>query len=159
MIEISDLKKINILKPLDDKRLERLRDLASLESTPKGHFFFHAEDTADKIYSVLSGRVGLAVARHRQDEGIDPHTWVVEIGPSNSFGVSAAIFIADRRYMTCAKALTSVKALSWRGEELKNFFEEDFELGYRFMSELARVVKERLMVKNIQFTDIYSSRP
>ncbi len=82
--------------------------------------------------------------------------WVVEIGPSNTFGVSAAIFTPGRTHMTCARALTDVNALSWRGEELKNLFEEDFELGYRYMSELARIIKDRLRVKNIQFSDMYS---
>ncbi|MFP4650151.1 MAG: cyclic nucleotide-binding domain-containing protein [Desulfobacterales bacterium] len=151
MIEISDLKNINMLQPLDEKRLERMRDIASLESQRKGHFFYHVVDTADKVYAVLSGRVGLAIAKRPYQ-----HTWVVEVGPSNTFGVSAAIFTPGRTHMTCAKALTDVKVLSWRSDDLQHLFEEDFELGYRYMSELARIIKDRLQVKNIQSTDIYS---
>ncbi|MFW6296972.1 MAG: cyclic nucleotide-binding domain-containing protein [Desulfosalsimonas sp.] len=150
MIEIEDLQKINMFKPLDDSRLERMRDLASLESRRKGSFFFHGGSTADKIYALLSGRIGLAVAKHPEH-----HTWLVEMGPGNSFGVSAAIFVPDGTYMYCAKALTDVKALSWRGEDLRTLFEEDPALGYRFMSEMARMVKERLTVVNIQYVDIY----
>ncbi|MFW5908787.1 MAG: cyclic nucleotide-binding domain-containing protein, partial [Desulfosalsimonas sp.] len=101
MIEIEDLQKINMFKPLDDSRLERMRDLASLESRRKGSFFFHGGSTADKIYALLSGRIGLAVAKHPEH-----HTWLVEMGPGNSFGVSAAIFVPDGTYMYCAKALT-----------------------------------------------------
>lgn len=151
MIDMADLRQVNMLKPLDDSRLERMRDLASLESVRKGYFFYHVDYPADKIYAILSGRVGLALAKHP-----DHHTWLVEIGASNAFGVSAAIFTPGRTHMTCAKALTDVKALCWQGEELQNLFEEDFELGYRFMSELARIIKDRLKIKNIQSMDIFS---
>ncbi|MFP4667674.1 MAG: cyclic nucleotide-binding domain-containing protein [Desulfobacterales bacterium] len=151
MIEIADLKKINMLKSLDDKKLELMSDTASLESRRKGSFFFHDGSEADRIYGLLSGRVGLAVAKHPEH-----HTWLVEIGPSNSFGISAAIFVPGAKYMYCAKALSGVKALSWKGDELRDLFEEDFELGYRIMSEMARMVKDRLTVVNIQFVDIYS---
>lgn len=150
MIETADLKQINLLKSLDEKKLARMRDLASLESERKGHFFYNVEDPAEKIYAILTGRVGLAVAKH---EG--HYTWVVELGPSSNFGVSAAIFTPGRTHMTCAKALTDVKALSWRGEELRRLFEKDHELGYRFMSELSRIIKDRLKIKNIQCMDIY----
>ncbi|MFW6011100.1 MAG: Crp/Fnr family transcriptional regulator [Desulfosalsimonas sp.] len=151
MIEVADLKKINMLKSLDDKKLERMRDLASLETKRKGDFFFHGGSDAERIYGLLSGRVGLAVAKHPEH-----HTWLVEMEPSNSFGVSAAIFVPGKKYMYCAKALTDVKALSWRGEDLKDLFEEDPELGYHFILEIARMVKDRLTVVNIQFVDIYS---
>jgi CRP-like cAMP-binding protein len=151
MIEMADLRLVNMLKPLDDSRLERMRDLASLESVRKGHFFYHVDYPADKIYAILSGRVGLALAKHP-----DHHTWLVEIGASNTFGVSAAIFTPGRTHMTCAKALTDVKAICWQSEELQNLFEQDFELGYRFMSELARIIKDRLKIKNIQSMDIFS---
>ncbi len=151
MIEMEDLKQVNMFKVLDDKKLENMQDLASMESVRKGHFFYHVDYPADKIYAILSGRVGLALAKHP-----DHHTWLVEIGPSNTFGVSAAIFTPGRSHMTCAKALTDVKALSWQSEELQNLFEQDFELGYRFMSELARIIKDRLKVKNIQAMDIFT---
>ena len=57
--------------------------------------------------------------------------------------------------MTCAKALSEVKALSWKSNDLKSLFGQDFEIGYRVMSELARAIKDRLKVKNIQYLDIY----
>lgn len=155
MIEIEDLKKINLLKPLDDEKLKRLQELTSLESVRKGEFLYHFEDPADKLYAILSGRVGLAVAKNAKDKLSHEHTWVLELGPGNAFGVSAAIFTPERTHVTCAKALSDIKVLSWKSHELQNLFEQDFELGYRFISELSRTIKDRLKVKNIQYLDIY----
>lgn len=155
MIEMEDLKRINLLKPLDDEKLKRLQNVTSLESVRKGDFFYHSEDPADKLYAILSGRVGLAVAKSAKGKQSHQHTWVVELGPANCFGVSAAIFTPERTHMTCAKALSEVKALSWKSNDLQSLLEQNFEMGYWFMSELARAIKDRLKVKNIQYLDIY----
>jgi hypothetical protein len=61
----------------------------------------------------------------------------------------------EKSYTTSAKALTDTKLFTWKTEDLETLFSQDYETGFLFMKGIAKIVKTRLQIRNIQFLDIY----
>jgi len=40
-------------------------------------------------------------------------------------------------------------------QDLETLFAQDFEMGFLFMKEIAKIIKTRLQIRNVQFLDIY----
>jgi len=72
-----------------------------------------------------------------------------------SLGFSALVDTELRQYTTHARALTDVKLFAWEAAELEKLFYQDYEFGFLFMKSIARIAKNRLQVRNLQFLDIY----
>lgn len=151
MIEIKDLKQCRSLSALREPMLEKLVDVTSLELAKKHDTIFRDNESADRIFCLQEGLVGLGITKNS-----GTIVWVAEIFPCRMFGLSAIADAGDRVHMTRAKALSPCKLLSWRADDLEELFSEDHEMGYLFMREIAGTLKKRLRTKNIQFTDIYT---
>jgi CRP-like cAMP-binding protein len=71
------------------------------------------------------------------------------------FGFSALVDTEKKNYTTYAKALTDVKLYKWEAPDLEALFNQDFEMGFLFMKRIAKIIKTRLQIRNVQFLDIY----
>jgi len=52
------------------------------------------------------------------------------------------------------KAMTDTKIFFWKAADLEKLFGQDHELGLLFMKRIAKIIKTRLLIRNIQFLDI-----
>ena len=70
----------------------------------------------------------------------------------SALGASTRIQVAK----DSAKALIDTKLFTWKGEDLEMLFRQDYEMGFLLMKRIAKIVKTRLQIRNVQFLDIYS---
>ncbi len=72
-----------------------------------------------------------------------------------TFGFSALVNTEEKKYTSSAKAMTDTKVFLWKASDLETLFHQDYELGLLFMRRIAKIIKTRLQIRNIQFLDIY----
>jgi CRP-like cAMP-binding protein len=107
---------------------------------PRGTVLFEQQGSADVLYLLLEGSVGLAA---RSEEGTET---VIEIfGPGELFLVPAAILRLP--YLTSATALTDVRVLLIPAEAFRDSVAQDAALGRAIIELLAR--HWRLMVEQV----------
>lgn len=150
MQDIDCLKTINILKPFDRSILEKIHNIASVEYFQKGDYLYKEGDPAKKLFSIIDGKVGIEVQKNSSS------TYRVEdLSQGNTTGISSLVDDDEKRHLFSARVLTPTKAFAWRAEDLEKLFGENQEIGFVFMKRIAKILKRRLSIKNIQYIDIY----
>jgi len=150
MFSIDDLKSINMLSYLNDSMLENLATITSINEYRAGDYIFNEGDNAKSLYSVIDGKVGLEIEKNSSTRIL-----IDNITKGMTLGFSALVDTEEKSYTTSAKALTDTKLFIWKTEDLETLFSQDYEMGFLFMKRIAKIVKTRLQIRNIQFLDIY----
>jgi len=150
MFSIDDLKSINMLSSLSDSMLENLATITSINEYRAGDYIFNEGDDAKSLYSVIDGKVGLDIEKNTSTRIL-----IDNITSGMMLGFSALVDTEEKSYTTSAKALTDTKLFTWKTEDLETLFSQDYETGFLFMKGIAKIVKTRLQIRNIQFLDIY----
>jgi CRP/FNR family cyclic AMP-dependent transcriptional regulator len=150
MVVLDDLKSIIMLSFLTDTMLTKLAEVTLITECHAGSYIFREGDYARYLYSVIDGRVGLELE-------ITPNNPVLmdTVTRGRTFGLSALVDTEPKRYITGARALTDTRLFTWDGADLERLFYQDFEMGFLLMKRIAKIVKTRLQVRNVQFLDIY----
>ena len=150
MFSIDDLKSINMLSYLNDSMLENLATITSINEYRAGDYIFNEGDDAKSLYSVIDGKVGLEIEKNSSTRIL-----IDNITKGMTLGFSALVDTEEKSYTTSAKALTDTKLFIWKTEDLETLFSQDYEMGFLFMKAIAKIVKTRLQIRNVQFLDIY----
>ena len=150
MFSIDDLKSINMLSYLNDSMLENLATITSINEYRAGDYIFNEEDDAKSLYSVIDGKVGLEIEKNSSTRIL-----IDNITKGMTLGFSALVDTEEKSYTTSAKALKDTKLFIWKTEDLETLFSQDYEMGFLFMKRIAKIVKTRLQIRNVQFLDIY----
>jgi len=150
MFSIDDLKSINMLSYLNDSMLENLATITSINEYRAGDYIFNEGDDAKSLYAVIDGKVGLEIEKNSSTRIL-----IDNITKGMMLGFSALVDTEEKSYTTSAKALTDTKLFTWKAEDLETLFSQDYEMGFLFMKRIAKIVKTRLQIRNIQFLDIY----
>ena len=150
MFSIDDLKSINMLSYLSDSMLENLATITSINEYRAGDYIFNEGDDAKSLYSVIDGKVGLEIEKNSSTRIL-----IDNITNGMMLGFSALVDTEEKSYTTSAKALTDTKLFTWKAEDLETLFSQDYEMGFLFMKGIAKIVKKRLQIRNVQFLDIY----
>jgi CRP/FNR family cyclic AMP-dependent transcriptional regulator len=150
MTNINELKSIVMLNNLKVSMLEKLLNITSIKTYKANDYIFNEGDGAENLYAVIEGRVRLEI-----DKKYTTRISINDIVQGMTFGFSALVDTEKKNYTTYALARTDVKLYKWKTTDLEALFNEDFELGFLFMKEIAKIIKARLQIRNIQFLDIY----
>ena len=150
MPDINDLKSIIMLTYLEDYMLEKIAKITKIKEYRAGDYIFNEGDEAKNVYAVVDGKVGLEIEKNSSTRIFFKH-----INKGMTFGFCALVDIEDKSYMDSAKALSDTKLFIWNTEDLEALFFQDCEMGFLFMKRIAKIIKTRLQVRNIQFLDIY----
>jgi len=150
MFSIDDLKSINMLSYLNDSMLENLATITSINEYRAGDYIFNEGDNAKSLYSVIDGKVGLEIEKNSSTRIL-----IDNITKGMTLGFSALVDTEEKSYTTSAKALTDTKLFIWKTADLETLFYQDYEMGFLFMKRIAKIVKTRLQIRNVQFLDIY----
>jgi CRP/FNR family cyclic AMP-dependent transcriptional regulator len=150
MTNINELKSIVMLNNLKVSMLEKLSTITSIKTYKANDYIFNEGDDAENLYAVIEGRVRLEI-----DKKYITRISINDIIQGMAFGFSALVDTEKKSYTTYAKARTDVKLYKWKATDLEVLFNQDFEMGFLFMKEIAKIIKARLKNRNIQFLDIY----
>ena len=150
MVNYNDLKSIIMLNYFKDSMLVKLSSITNIEKFRSGDYIFNEGEDAKNLYALIEGKVRLEI-----DKKYTTRISINDITESMIFGFSALVETEKKNYTTYAKAITDVKLYKWKATDLETLFNQDFEMGFVFMKEIAKIIKTRLQIRNVQFLDIY----
>ena len=144
MVEISETIGLKVFNALSGEEMEELLELTERESYEKGAKVYNRGDKADRIYIVTKGMVSLR--RIEPDETIGISFEKRQAG--EFFG--AACFMEPREYTLTAVCLEDAEVLAIDAGKLFQLCENNFEIGYKFIKEVARIYFERYKIAKNQ---------
>jgi CRP-like cAMP-binding protein len=150
MIEAKDLKSVILLGFLKDFMLQKIAEITLITKIDAGNYFFREGDDAKHLYSIIDGKVGLEIQKNSNTRIL-----VDTLSQGRTFGFSALVDTEEKKYTSSAKAITDVKVFFWKATDLESIFDQDCEMALMFMKRIAKIIKARLQIRNIQFLDIY----
>jgi len=152
MVSVQELKKIHLVRDLDEDELERLRPLCSLRIFSEKSVLFEEGQEADTFYMLLTGKVLLEV-RLAQDIMIS----LGSVKPGYSFGWSS--LFRESRYTSSAVCAEPSEVIEMPSEPLLTLMEEDPIMGYRFMKGALDILRSRLIRRTDQFLKTLRMHP
>jgi CRP-like cAMP-binding protein len=150
MIDAKDLKSVILLGYLKDFMLQKIAEITLITKIDAGNYIFREGEDAKHLYSIIDGKVGLEIEKNSSTRIL-----VDTLSQGQTFGFSALVDNEEKKYTSSAKAITDAKVFFWKATDLESIFKQDRELGLMFMRRIAKIIKARLQIRNIQFLDIY----
>ena len=150
MSDLNGLKSIIQLSYLNDSMLEKLVTITDIIEYKAGDYIFKEGDNAKSLHAVIDGKVGLEIEKNSSTRIL-----IDNITQGMMLRFSALVDTEEKNYTTSARVLTDTKLFAWKAENLEKLFSQDYEMGFLLMKKIAKIVKTRLRIKNVQFLDIY----
>jgi CRP-like cAMP-binding protein len=132
-----------------ERILAQLAEIAREVQFDAGEVIFREGDGKDTFYLIVSGAVAIEI------HGPGRTLRVQTLKDGEELGWSSAL-PASRKYFQ-ARALKRVRALAFDGAVLRDLFERDFELGFRFCRSLLGVAAERIQATQLQIADLFET--
>ena len=151
MVNLDELKSIILLSHLTDPMLEKLTDITMTAEYKAGDYIFKEGEYARYLYAIIDGKVGLEL-----EKTANTTVLIDTVGRGRTLGFSALVDTEQKKYTPHAKAMTDTKMFLWDVAELEQLFYQDYEMGFLFMKRIAKIVKSRLQIRDVQFLDIYA---
>jgi CRP/FNR family transcriptional regulator, cyclic AMP receptor protein len=150
MPDVNGLKTIKLLSYLNNSMLLNLLEITHIIEYKAGDYIFKEGDDAESLYAVINGKVGLEIEK-------DSSTRILidNITQGMMLGFSALVDTEEKKYTTFARVLTDTKLFVWKAQDMEALFFQNYEMGFLFMKRIAKIVKTRLQIRNVQFLDIY----
>lgn len=134
---------------LNNEQLKKIAMITDEMKVPAGTTLFDECQPADTFFLLLEGSVDLS---YKSEEEFHPKSKKVfpvgEVNPEEVFGISA--LLKPYEYNAAAKAPKDSRVLKINAESLRNLLNEDPELGYAFMHQIAKAIMERLTYTRVQ---------
>jgi len=125
------------LQGMQPDHLAILTECAMLAEFKKGELIFREGDPANRFYLIRTGRVELEAKVQERDRML-----IQTIGPGDVLGWSW--LFPPYYWRFDARAATPVTAIFFYGTWLREYGEQDHNLGYELMKRTAEVVIKRL---------------
>ncbi len=145
-----ELRKVPWFQDLDPGDIRKFAQISSLRNFRAGEVFFHEGDKQDYFYIVLTGRVALDM--HVPHHG-KVRFYTCEDG--DSFGWSSA----TPEVLTRTAGAVGVMAgtvIAADTVKLQALCDNDHDIGYQFMRQMAQVIADRLLVTRLQLLDMFA---
>lgn len=131
-----------------DEQLELIARGAGEVEFNEGAFLFREHEDADRFYLIVEGSVALKI--HVPQTGPVP---IQTISAGQALGWSW--MMPPYKWHFDARAFSPVKAIVLDGEYLRRLFQDNSEIGYRFLRRITMVLAERLQATRLQLLDVY----
>ena len=145
MVSLEDLKRIYLLRSLDDEMMEELQPMVKLLHFNHREIIFDQGQEANLFYMLRKGKVLLKV-------DVSP-TVTISLGaikPGYSFGWSSLMKLGP--YTSQAACAEPCDVLAVEGEALKGLLDAHTEMGYQVMQGIVRILANRLQRRTEQLT-------
>jgi len=139
-----------LFQPLPEETLQVLLDRSEQRRYPAGKTIFLETAEEEEVYLVTGGSVNIEISLGNQDASYE----IVSLGAGEVMGEMGLIQPTPRS--ATATAETDVTVLVWKGQTLREICEENYEVGYRLMTELAKIMWARLVKWNDRVLDSVS---
>jgi CRP/FNR family transcriptional regulator, cyclic AMP receptor protein len=152
MVPIEDIKAITLLEQLSNGLKEHLSSITELQSFKEREVIFEEGDRAENFYILKKGKVLLEVA---VSESIIISLGSIKTG--YSFGWSSLIpGSSHTSYAVCSEPCD---VLIIPGKQFLGLLDGDHPSGYRFMTEVMKILKNRLDRRTGQFLKVMTKHP
>ncbi|RJQ84138.1 MAG: Crp/Fnr family transcriptional regulator [Desulfobacteraceae bacterium] len=148
MLNHPELLSVKVMSNLTDSMLKKIDCITVVKQYGQGAYVFREGDYAECLYAVVSGKIGLEINLHTSTP-----CRILDVPPGRLFGLSSVVDMENRRSIMQAKALVNSKIFCWKGSELEKLLYEDHELGFRFMSSIAKILKRRMEAAMAQLAE------
>ena len=140
------LRGLPFVEDMEPYQIDRLAVMAKEVGFETDQIIFREGDTHKQFYIVLSGTVALEVI------GVGGAFRVLTVERGGELGWSFMLAKTGRHFR--ARAMDTVRALAFDGDELQKACEGDAVFGYRLTKRVLRVVSDRLEATRIRLLDI-----
>ncbi|MCM2286329.1 MAG: Crp/Fnr family transcriptional regulator [Desulfobacula sp.] len=153
MVEKEYLKKINFLKDLPDRILEKIGAVSQLETFDEETVLFRQDQQKSLLYMLISGKVFL-----NSRSGSGKSLTLDEVTPGRTFGVSVLLGGEHTSSFTAVCAETSTM-ITVSGEQMRQLFLEDFEIGHAVMLKMVALFRSRMEMHTGRFLNSLANHP
>jgi len=143
MVPADTLRKLELFDGLTELELNAVTGLAEVVDYPKGSMIFKENESAAKLYVLLTGRVAIQFELARNQEAV-VHTATA----GQAFGWSA--MVQPYKFTASARCVEDSKIVTVDGEDLRKFAKDDCHVGFVIMEKLAQVISTRLRETRMQ---------
>jgi CRP-like cAMP-binding protein len=140
MLDIVNLKRIELFKGLEDESLEVIASFCEQREFDANATLFRADEAADEMFVLLSGRVVLTVPI--SVFMVEREMQIESKGPGELLGWSG--LVPPHKYTLTATAAEPGEVIAIGSEALLRYCEEHPDGGYTIMSNVARIIGDRL---------------
>jgi len=142
------LKNHPFFKEFSDAQLQRIGEGATLVNFNPGQYIFREGEDADQFYLILGGLVSLEVQVPKRGS-----VTIERIDAGDVLGWSW--LYPPHRWHFDAHAQEEIRAIMIDGEFLRNMIEEDREIGFKIMKQIAMIMEHRLQSTRIKLMEVY----
>ena len=137
MVEVSDLKKLELFGTLAEKQLEEIAEITEKKSFKKHSHVYERGNGAKHLFVVNKGLVSL----RRIDPGDEVGIAFETREPGELFGVAS--FMKPQEYTLTAICMEDTEVMAIDADKLFELCEKDPTLGYQLMLKIAQIYFER----------------
>ena len=153
MVSPEILRRYPFFGTLTDAQLKAVAMHTEEETFGKGAIVFEECQAADKLYLLLEGGIDLS---YKSEEEYHPTTrkefYVGEINSGEVFGTSA--LIEPHVLNATAKTSQASKVVTFDASELRKLLEKDQDLSNKFLLQVIKILKERIIALRVQMAAI-----
>lgn len=148
MVEVNDFKKLDIFSVFSEKQLAELTEITERKKIKKGVHVYERGKRADHLFVVINGLVSLN--RFEAGEKIGISFEKREKG--ELFGTAS--FMKPQEYTLTAVCVSDSEVMAIDANKLLKLCQDDPELGYKFLREVAKIYFERYKLAKRQIHEM-----
>ena len=137
MTKVTDFNKFDFFNAFSEKQLAELVKVTETKTFKKGSEIYKEGDRANHIYLVSKGWVSLRKVSPERDIGIS----FENREKGELFGT--ACFMKPQEYTLNAVCMEDSEVMAMDADKLFDLFQKDYQIGYLFLKEIAKVYFER----------------
>jgi CRP-like cAMP-binding protein len=145
--QVEFLRRVSTFQGLPDSVLERFAALSETRRYSAGDIVFVEMSEGDEIFLVVEGTASVQLALANADEQYE----VIKLGPGEIFG--EVCFIEKGQRSATVVAETDLETLVWNSGDWRAECEKDFEVGYRLVLAISKLLAARLRRWNLKLLD------
>ena len=148
MVEVNDFKKLDIFNVFSEKQLAELVGITEIKTFKKDAHVYERGKRADHIFVVIKGVVSLIRLEPGEKVGIS----FEKREKGELFGT--ACFMKPQEYTLTAVCMSDTEVMAIDADKLLTLCEDDPEVGYKFLREVAKIYFERYKLAKRQIHEM-----
>ena len=137
------VKSCNIFTALTDWELEQLASTARIMHVDKGALLITENTESREVFMVLQGRVEVAITV----PGVQQKETIAIMQRGELFG--ELVLLGRNRRSASATSKEECELICWNRDDLLKLFKANHHIGYQVMTQIARVLADRLYSTNM----------
>jgi signal transduction histidine kinase len=141
-VDRDTLRRYDLFANLPDETLAEIARLAEEQSHPDGATIFSEDAPADHLYLILEGKVSLEKFVQLGRTGTPRKATISVLWSGHTIGWSS--IVAPYSYTSSGVCLEETKILAIPGPELRNLLQDQPEVGFEVLQQVASIIRSRM---------------